>query len=260
MLFLIFFFIFFLGTLIGSFMNVVVLRLPEGKDVVFDRSGCPKCKSQISWYDNIPIFSFIFLLAKCRKCHSSISFQYPLFEFWHGLLALILFYNWESMDQTDVIVSLCKFFIAAIFSAHILIDLKHQLLLDVLNIALIPFVLVLIWLDGQWQDSLIGASVGFFFPLLVTWIFYLLRGKIGLGGGDIKLFGVLGALFGLKGVILNIFSSCILGSILTIALIVFKKTKSDQYIPFGPYILIVALIQMILPDYFAWWQNFLIPY
>jgi len=94
----------------------------------------------------------------------------------------------------------------------------------------------------------------------VTWIFYLVRGKIGLGGGDIKLFGVLGALFGLKGVVLNIFSSCILGSVITICLIILKKTNPDQYIPFGPYILAVALTQLLLPEYFAQWQNFLIPY
>lgn len=260
MLFLIYFFIFFLGTLIGSFMNVVVLRLPEGKDVVFDRSGCPKCNNQISWYDNIPIFSFIFLKAKCRKCHTSISFQYPLFEIWHGLIALIIFYDFERMGHIDLYISLCMFFIAAIFSAHILIDIKHQLLLDSLNIALIPFVVALVWLNGGWQDSLIGSSVGFFFPLLVTWIFYLVRGKIGLGGGDIKLYGVLGALFGLKGVVLNIFSSCILGSVITISLIILKKTNPDQYIPFGPYILAVALTQLLFPEYFAQWQNFLIPY
>tara|TARA_R110002049_G_scaffold227376_4_gene399581 strand:+ start:107 stop:832 length:726 start_codon:yes stop_codon:yes gene_type:complete len=241
-------------------MNVVVLRLPNGKDVVFDRSGCPKCKKLISWYDNIPIFSFLFLRGKCRSCRTSISFQYPLFELWHGLLAFIIFYNWQVMGLTEFYISLCKFFIAAIFSAHILIDLKHQLLLDVLNLALLPFVIVMVWLTGLWQDSLVGAAVGFFFPLLVTWIFYLLRGKIGLGGGDIKLFGVLGALFGIKGVILNIFSSCILGSVVTITMIVFKKTKSDQYIPFGPYILIISLIQMLFPSYFALWQNFLIPY
>ncbi len=258
--YLIYFFIFFLGTLIGSFMNVVVLRLPLEKDVIFDRSGCPKCKKNITWFDNIPIISFIILGAKCRNCKSSISWQYPLFEFWHGLLAFILFYDWLYFDNTDVVLALCKFFIAAIFSCHVLIDLKYQLLLDALNIALIPFVALIVWLSGNWLDSLIGASFGFFFPLAITALFYFLRGKIGLGGGDIKLFGILGALFGLSGVISNLLSSCILGTVVTVTLILFKKIKADQYIPFGPYILTVALLQLLSPNTYALWQNFLIPY
>lgn len=249
-----------MGTLIGSFMNVVVLRLPEEKDIIFDRSGCPKCKSKISWYDNIPVVSFIFLKAKCRNCKGTISYQYPLFELWHGLLSLVIFYNWETISSDDFSIGILKFLIASIFSTHILIDIKHQLLLDKLNIALIPFVLGLVFLTGNWFDSFIGGMVGFLLPLLITWIFYIVRGKIGLGGGDIKLFGVLGVLFGLKGVFLNIFTSCILGSIGTILLILFKITKSDQYIPFGPYILCIALIQLLMPDIFAEWQNFLIPY
>lgn len=260
MIVLIYSFIFFMGTLIGSFMNVVVLRLPGGKDIIFDRSGCPKCNNQISWYDNIPVISFLILRAKCRNCQASISFQYPLFEIWHGLLAFVIFYNWQTMNSAEFALSLCKFFIAAIFSAHILIDLKHQLLLDALNLALIPFVVVLVFVSGSWLDAMIGGFVGFLFPLAITWLFYLLRGKIGLGGGDIKLFGVLGVLFGLRGVILNIFSSCILGSVVTIFMIMFKMAKRDQYIPFGPYILMIALIQLLFPQYFAVWQNFLIPY
>lgn len=187
MIVLIYSFIFFMGALIGSFMNVVVLRLPCGKDIVFDRSGCPKCNNQIPWYDNIPVISFLILKAKCRNCKASISFQYPLFEIWHGLLAFVIFYDWQMMGTLEFALALCEFFIAAIFSAHILIDLKHHLLLDKLNLALLPPVIFLVWHMGTWQDSLVGGLVGFFLPLAVTWIFYLLRGKIGLGGGDIKL-------------------------------------------------------------------------
>tara|TARA_R110000868_G_scaffold97619_11_gene268637 strand:+ start:1836 stop:2618 length:783 start_codon:yes stop_codon:yes gene_type:complete len=257
---LIMIFPFIFGSLIGSFMNVVVLRMPVNADFIFDRSGCPRCKSKISWYDNIPLISFIFLKGKCRSCNEKISWQYPLFEMWHGLLAVLVFLDWVDFTSVEWATAVAKFFIASIFSVHILIDLKHQLLLDKLNIALLPFVLALVWLNGSWSDAAIGAVVGFAFPLFVTWIFYLLRGKIGLGGGDIKLFGVLGLLFGLKGVLLNLFSSCIAGSVITIILMATGKVKADQYIPFGPYILLVALVQLLFPDYFAQWQNFLIPY
>lgn len=248
------------GSLVGSFMNVVVLRLPQQADIIFERSGCPKCKSKIAWFDNIPIISFLVLGAKCRSCKQPISFQYPLFEAWHGLLALFIFYEWPIFAIEEWSMSLAKFFIASIFSAHILIDLKYKLLLDKLNIALIPFVFVIVWTNNSWIDAAIGGAVGFIFPLLVTWIFYLLRGQIGLGGGDIKLFGILGILFGVKGVVLNLFTSCLIGSLITIFLMIMGKVKRDQYIPFGPYILIVALFQLLTPIYFAMWQNFLIPY
>tara|TARA_R110000868_G_scaffold55424_8_gene172367 strand:+ start:31201 stop:31983 length:783 start_codon:yes stop_codon:yes gene_type:complete len=248
------------GMMIGSFMNVVVLRLPINSDIIFERSGCPKCRGKINWYDNIPILSFIILKGKCRNCEQPISWQYPLFELWHGFLALLIFNNWPSFDGLGWGIGLSHFFMASIFSAHILIDIKHQLLLDKLNLALLPFALVIVWFAGNWFDAAVGAIVGFSFPLLVTWVFYLLRGQIGLGGGDIKLFGILGLLFGIKGVLINLFTSCMLGSVITIVLMASGRVKRDQSIPFGPYILSTALIQLLLPEYFAQWQNFLIPY
>lgn len=248
------------GLLIGSFMNVVILRLPKNEDIVLERSGCPKCKNKIAWYDNIPILSYIILRGRCRLCRASISLQYPLIELIHGLLALYLFKNWYQFETMQFLRQLSVFFISSIFLAHIIIDFRYHLLLDKLNIALIPFVVAVVWIKGAWLTSLYGGLLGFLFPLLITWLFYLIRGKIGLGGGDIKLFGILGMLFGVKGVVLNLFTSCLIGSLITIFLMIMGKVKRDQYIPFGPYILIVALFQLLIPTSFAMWQNFLIPY
>jgi len=156
------------GALIGSFMNVVVLRLPRSEDIVFERSGCPKCKGKISWYDNIPIFSFAFLLGKCRNCQQKISWQYPLFEIWHALLAVYIFSSWITFSNSQWLEAISAFFIASIFSAHILIDLRHQLLLDKLNLALVPFVLVIVAINESWFDAGVGAVIGFGFPLNIS--------------------------------------------------------------------------------------------
>ncbi len=251
---------FLFGIVCGSFINVAILRMPEERDFVWQRSACPKCFTKIRWYDNIPILSFAILRAKCRSCESPISWQYPLIELWHGLLALFIFSNWWQVSTQTHIEMLAVFMICAIFTAHFIIDLRYQLLLDKLNLALLIPVLTLVALRASWPDALIGGTVGLVLPLLVTWLFYMMRGQIGLGGGDIKLFAILGMLFGVKGVMLNLFTSCMLGSLVTLFLMAIGKVKRDQAIPFGPYILLVAAWQLLAPELFEQWEHLLIPY
>lgn len=247
------------GLVVGSFMNVVIIHLPNYSPLGFRRSQCPHCKNKLSWFENLPVLSFIALHAKCRHCSQKISWQYPLVEIWHGLMAFLILNEWWLLDLEQQVASLATFLIVAIFTAHFIIDWRHHLLLDKLNIALLFPIIALIWISQSWMEALVGASFGLFIPLAITWLFYKLRGVIGLGGGDIKLFGLLGMLFGIKGVVLNIFTSCMLGSVVTIMLIVLKIVKRDQHIAFGPYILITALIQLIYPNYFQLWAAYLIP-
>lgn len=251
---------FIFGITCGSFVNVAILRMPENRDYVWQRSACPKCNNQIAWYDNIPLLSFLFLRGRCRSCKGKISWQYPLIEFWHGLLALYIFQKWWEVSGLQQIEMLAIFLICAIFTAHFIIDLRYQLLLDKLNLMLLLPVLTLVALKMSWTSALIGGAVGLVLPLFVTWLFYVLRGQIGLGGGDIKLFAVLGMLFGVKGVMLNLFTSCMFGSVGTLALIATGKIKRDQAIPFGPYILLVAAWQLLAPTLFEQWEKFLMPY
>lgn len=253
-------FTFIFGLLIGSFMNVVILRLPLSKDIVFDRSGCTSCKRQLKWFDNIPVVSYLLLKGKCRYCNNPISLQYPLIEVWHGVLAILLLNNWWNYGLAEGLEKVSYFVIASIFTAHFIIDLRHHLLLDKLNISLLLPILYLVFRGEDWKGALIGGAFGAVFPLAVTWIFYKIKGVIGLGGGDIKLFGLLGLLLGIKGVILNIFTSCLIGSVITIILILLKKVKRDQFIAFGPFILLTAWLQIFHPELFERWRNILIPY
>lgn len=147
--------------------------------------------------------------------------------------------------------------VLAVFLAQFVIDLKHKLLPDVLNLYLAFVLFVASIVEYPILHWVLGAAIGFGFPYLITWIFYKYSGKVGLGGGDIKLYGALGIYLGPVGVMTNIFMSCFLGSVVTLALIALKIVKRDDYIPFGPYILVISTFQIFFPDSFTQVLRFL---
>jgi prepilin signal peptidase PulO-like enzyme (type II secretory pathway) len=235
------------GLLIGSFLNVVIIRLPLKKDIIQTRSACPSCATQLRWYHNIPVLSFLLLRGKCGFCGARISWQYPLIEILTGLVAYWLSptgYSLEAITQF-----LFYFTIACVFICHFMIDLEHHLLLDSLNLYLLAVVFSHALFYYSWQYWLIGGGIGFGAPLLVTWLFYKMRGQIGLGGGDIKLYGILGILLGPIGVMFTIFLSCFIGAIFGLVMIALKKMTKDRPMAFGPAILIVAAFQIFFPYY-----------
>lgn len=246
--------VFIFGLLIGSFLNVVIHRLPLGLSVVKPRSKCVKCEHSIRWYENIPVFSYILLRGKCSQCDVAISWRYPFVELLTGLFAVLLFpSNIDVLEigHMEIMRFAVEFSIASIFLAHFLIDIEHQLLPDKLNLYLLLIVLpfsILSFPLGHW---LVGGLIGFLGPYLVTLLFYKLRGQIGLGGGDIKLFGILGILLGPVGVMNTIFMSSLLGSVIGLGLIALKKMNKDTALAFGPYIIVVAACQVFFPQLFA---------
>lgn len=241
------FYAFIFGILIGSFLNVVILRLPVNKNLTVERSACPKCGTQLKWYHNIPLFSFIFLRGKCSFCGESISWRYPFIELLTGLVSYGLF----PYSLTGESIGLYFFFfaMACVFICQFFIDLDHQLLLDNLNLYLLALILPYSIYQFHWSHWLLGGALGFGVPLLVTWLFYKMRGQVGLGGGDIKIFGVLGILFGPLGIFFTIFLSCLVGAIVGLSLIGMKKISKDKTMPFGPAILLVAACQIYFPKY-----------
>jgi len=241
-------FIFIFGSLIGSFLNVVIYRVPRNQSVVHPRSSCPNCKHKISWYENIPIFSYILLKGKCRGCKTKISLKYPLIELIVGLIAVNLFpYD---LSAESLWIFSYFFSVACILLAHLFIDIEHQLLPDKINIYFLVITIPYALLNLPIFHWLVGGLIGFFIPLLVTWGFYKLRGQIGLGGGDIKLFGILGLLLGPIGIVHNIFMSCALGAVIGITLILSKKLDKNTPMAFGPFIIIVAAMQIFYPQIF----------
>lgn len=267
---------FIFGSLLGSFANVVIYRMPVGLSIVMPWSHCPKCNNPLSWYEKIPIISYFMLRGKCSRCKQRISLKYPLVEILVGIIAVLLLpmyspdlYDLNNLQsiyrsyfltpRTDMLWSLFSlkgillylFYLstAVVFIVIFLIDLYHQIIPNEINGYLgITFFIYALFLFplNHW---LIGGLFGFFFPLTVSWIFFKTRKKIGLGGGDIKLFGVLGLILGPLRLIQNIFLSCLLGSIIGLLLIIIRRNRFGIPIPFGPFIIIVSSLQIYFPKY-----------
>lgn len=249
--------IFFFGSMIGSFLNVVIYRLPLGQSVVTPRSSCTACGRMIPWYENIPMFSYIFLRGKCSNCHTKFSIRYLLIEFMVGVIFLLISFKIHPfLDpvQWFILVS-----IASIFVCHFFIDIEHHLLLDSLNIAFLIVAMIQVVLSGEYLNAGIGGAVGFMGPFLISLAFLKLRGQVGLGGGDVKLFGVLGILLGPFGVLMNLFLSSFVGSVFTIGLMMTKGIDKKNPFAFGPYILMVASVQIFAPELFSKFSQLIFP-
>jgi prepilin signal peptidase PulO-like enzyme (type II secretory pathway) len=242
------------GCLIGSFLNVVIYRLPLKKNMVTDRSACPKCGARLSWYHNLPLLSYLFLRGKCAFCGVRISWRYPLIELMTGIISYWLFP--DELTGTDLSFFMFYFAMACVFICHFFIDLDHHLLLDSLNLYLLALVLPFAIFTQQWIQWGLGGLIGFGVPLFVTWAFYKIRGPGGLGGGEMKLYGILGILLGPAGIVFNIFLSCFVGALIGLSLIVSKKMSKDRPMAFGPAILLVAVIQIYFPKFSALLQSY----
>lgn len=234
------------GLCIGSFLNAVIYRLPRKVSLAASRSHCPSCNKLIYWYENIPVFSYLFLRGRCSECQAKISIQYPLVELAIGIFALFI-----TPDRLNAFTVWNYYFYLttfATFVAIILIDLKHHLIPNQLNLYLLVLFLCASATTRPWMFWVIGGAIGALIPLAVTYAYYLMRGQIGLGGGDIKLWGVLGIFLGPMGVSYNIFLSCFLGSLVGGTLILTKVLDRKTPIPFGPFIVIVAFFQIFFPE------------
>ena len=247
---IIYIFIFVLGSMIGSFLNVLIYRLPLEQDFIFKRSFCPHCKQGIPFYLNIPIVGFLFLRGKCQNCKKRISWRYPLVELLVGSFFLFAFP--EKLEYFTLISYLVAVFIFSALIVHFFIDIDHFLLLDKVNIFLLVVIFGHVYLTSSWVSAFWGGGVGYLFPFGISWAFYLLRGKVGLGGGDIKLFGILGLHLGITGILQNIFWSSLLGSVVGAILIVGNQSERERPLAFGPYIIIIYLLQIYFPQLFTY--------
>lgn len=250
-------FVFIFGAIIGSFLNALIYRIPNEISIATPRSRCPHCSKLISWFENIPIVSFLFLRGKCSGCHNPIGIRYPLVELMVGLFSFYFFP--KSLDPMLLSKFLLKLSIFSCFVVHFFIDVKHKILPNSVNIYLAIVLLTLAFLEFNWRHIFLGGAIGLLFPLTITWLFYILRGQIGLGGGDIKLYGALGLYLGPVGIIYNLFLSCFVGAFFSLLLIALKKMTKDNPIAFGPFILLVAFAQIFFPrEFFSFLKLFFV--
>jgi len=228
------------GAIVGSFLNVVILRLPyPEQSIVFPASHCPRCSSSLHWYENIPILSYIFLRGKCSHCLMHISIQYPLVELAMALLSAALMYSFQLSIATAGYFLFC-----AALLVIIVIDIHHQIIPDVISLPgiLLGFLFSLLSPTVTWQDSLIGLVLGGGVLYAVATLYVLLRKIDGMGGGDIKLLAMIGAWLGWQSLPFVIFASSFSGSLVGIIAMFYQKKGGRTRIPFGPFLSLSALI------------------
>jgi leader peptidase (prepilin peptidase) / N-methyltransferase len=216
------------GLLIGSFLNVVIARVPERRSLWSPGSACPGCGTAIAWYDNIPILSFLVLRARCRACAMPIPWRYPVVEAVTG--ALFGAAAWGFGPTLDAVVAAA---LLAVLVALTVIDLERQIIPDVISLPGILAGALANLATGRvpWLESLLGIVVGGGVFLVI-----ILASGGGMGGGDMKLGAMLGAFLGWKVVLLSVFVSVVIGGILAVALIATGVRGRKDPIPFGPFL------------------------
>ena len=235
-----------MGGLWGSFANVCIYRIPLDKGVVAGRSYCPKCKKLISWYDNIPVISYLFIKGKCRGCKKEISKKYLLIELL-TILSFILIYFFYGISLTTVLLLI----LALAFIIIFFIDLKHYIIPNSLTFPLMIIGFVksfdpnLSELFPNYINSIIGGIFGYGIIWLIIFFYKILRNKEGMGLGDAKLLAAIGFWFGWIALPFVIFSSSIVALLVVSPSLLNKSKKFSSEIPFGPYIIIGCILYII---------------
>jgi len=249
------FFVFLMGAAVGSFLNVCIVRMPHMQSVVYPGSHCVHCKKPILWHDNVPLLSYLFLLGKCRHCKKKISFRYFTVELVTAVLFLIFYRHFDfNIILWPYLLMVCGFIIATF------VDMKHRIIPDEISVGGIVVGIILSaiipelhdttsWTASLWR-SLLGVLIGggaiYAMGLLGDFIFK----KESMGGGDVKLLAMMGAFMGWKMAILTFFIAPLFGAIAGI--IVKIKTK-ESVIPYGPFLVIGALISLFWGESIFQW-------
>lgn len=265
-----------LGLAVGSFLNVVIGRLPimlqrqwqaqcaalndqpvapsERFNLALPNSHCPSCEHAIAWYDNIPLLSWLLLQARCRHCNTAISARYPLVETVTAAVFGLLYWNYGlSLD----LLMWCLF--AALLICLLFIDVDHLLLPDQLTYLLLWLGLLYAVLGGPvpLEHAVVGAIAGYGALWSVYWLFKLLSGKEGMGYGDFKLLAALGAWLGYSMLPLVVMVAALSGAVLGVVWQRWQRQKHSQPIPFGPFLIAAAVVallwgDMLLAQYWQW--------
>lgn len=241
-------FVFIFGVLIGSFLNVLIYRIPKHEEFVKTSSHCMSCGHKLAWYDNIPIISWVMLKGKCRYCKSKISSQYPIIEFSNGLLWLFTFLcNGVCVDS----ILICA--MASGLLALSVIDWRTYEIANGFHFYFSALAIARIAMDlSHWYDYVIG----FFCVSIVLLIIYLVSRGRAIGGGDVKLMAACGLFVGWKNIVLALCIGCIVGSIIHI--IRMKISKADHVLAMGPYLAIGIFISCLFGDQMiAWYLSLL---
>ena len=263
--------VFLLGLLIGSFLNVCIVRIPAGKSIVLPASACPKCGAAIKPYDNIPVVSYLLLRGKCRGCQTKISWMYPVVELLNGALYLLCYLAFGMTLETLKWAIFASLLVVLVFT-----DLRERILPDVINFTGFAIALLLSlflppadgtaqWLAARYfafpppmpvvslADAIFGAAFGSGILWIISEGYFRLRKREGMGLGDVKMMLMAGAFLGLKRTVLTILLGSVLGSVIGVAFIAIRRKGTDYELPFGTFLGAGALIVVFYGTPFVNW-------
>lgn len=237
------------GTLIGSFLNVCIYRIPKHENIVITSSHCMHCNYKLKAWDLVPVFSWLFLRGRCRQCKERLSVQYPLIEAGNGVLWVITIFIY-GINRTSMIFCL---FISVLLVLSI-IDMRTYEIPFGINVFIFVLGVINAIMDYR---NLIGYIIGFFLVSGIFYIIYLLTKGAGIGGGDIKLMAAAGLLLGWKAILLAMILGCLYGSVIHILRM--KLSKADHVLAMGPYLSMGLLTAVWFGNYIlAWYEGMFI--
>ncbi|HEV3219286.1 MAG TPA: prepilin peptidase [Candidatus Acidoferrales bacterium] len=269
---------FLIGLFIGSFLNVCILRIPKEQSIVHPPSHCPKCKKPIKPYDNIPVLSWLALGGKCRNCKTKISAMYPAVELLTGVLFFLCYRLFGLTLDGGKWAVFCALLIVLIAT-----DIRERILPNIVNLAgfIIGLVISLfalptdgaaMWLSNRLFDfppprpviSLTDALIGAFAGAGLLWIvgegYFRMRGKEGMGLGDVKMMGMVGTFLGLKRTLLTVLAGSLLGSVIGLIIVLAARKGRDYELPFGAFLGAGALLTIFFGSpLLIWYQSLLVP-
>ncbi len=243
-------YLFLIGLSIGSFINVLIDRLPMGESIWLGRSHCDNCRETLSWYDLIPVVSFIILQRKCRSCHKKISWQYPLVETATGLLFLFTYVSMIRIISTGFIVPHLIYYLALSGSllAIFVSDLKHRIIPD--QILIFLTVISLVYQSIYFRELLkVNLMYGIISLLFFLMLVIITQGR-GMGLGDVKLAFVMGLMLGFPKIIVALYLSFLTGAVVSLILILTHKKSMKSTIAFGPFLALSTITVLYYGDQF----------
>jgi leader peptidase (prepilin peptidase)/N-methyltransferase len=241
-----------LGLCLGSFLNVVIWRLPRGISIILPTSACPACGAKIHWYDNIPIISYVVLRGRCRKCEVRISLRYPLIEALTGVVTVLVFWRFGISIQGAI-----RLLLVLLMIAVATIDAEHMIIPDEISLGGAAVGLGLSFIRGGVEplEALIGASAGAASLWLVRWVHMKIAKIEGMGLGDVKLAGTIGAFLGWYALPMVLLASTTSGLFVGGIFLAIKGKGARTPLPFGTFLAIGAIVYVFAEQ---WWTSYLI--
>jgi leader peptidase (prepilin peptidase)/N-methyltransferase len=241
------------GAVVGSFLNVCIYRLPRHQSIVWPASACPHCRRELSWFENIPLASYVALGGRCRTCRQPIGIRYPIVE---AITAVMFGAAWWYYGATLLLAS--RLLLGCALTVLFAIDLEHQRLPNVITLPLVVVGFVFsFFTEPGWLSSLLGIAIGGGSLLAMFYLWLWIRKQEALGMGDPKMLAMIGAFLGWQMTLLTLVFASFTGSLLGVALIAMRRASMQSLLPFGCFLAIgAAAAATIGPSFLHWYFRF----